>query len=462
MTNYRFKISQKIVVTDDWDRDFCLLYSCRTGKLIKFPKKSWLNLMEEYQASNGAGIPYRIDIGLLISAELLVPIGQNENCEVIERRKQADKTEASLYDVILPHGNCNLACEYCGQKHREIMLSKKLCDLEIRRVRSVLETKRLNSFVVGWFGAEPLLGLEAIRYLTQNFIKICREVGVTYGSTMVTNGLLLRENVIRELVEDLCISAIELTIDGMKDAHNRQRKSRTNEDSFTCILKNLHAASKLTSAEQVSLRVRCNVSSRNVESAKELINYLVKIGLASRIFLYCSPIYSWGPPKAQKYGVSSKEWGLYDFEFIQLLTEKGFSTDIVPEARHTGCTYTRANSRVIGPDGRLYLCTEVPLVPEYEHQPKQNGTEQTNNASNWLAGSLESFDLAEDEEIHLKTWYNKLLQNQLPCATCKFYGVCYGGCPKKCQDGTPQCPPFVHNIASRMQLASKVGRVILG
>ena len=60
-----------------------------------------------------------------------------------------------------------LDCVYCGQEHT----STKLCpehpgEAVVARTEHQLATGRYRQLSLGWFGAEPLLGLDVIRAMT--------------------------------------------------------------------------------------------------------------------------------------------------------------------------------------------------------------------------------------------------------------------------------------------------------
>lgn len=97
---------------------------------------------------------------------------------------------------IVPTLGCNFSCIYCYQACREkekVIMSKEVMDAIIEYTKQKIEptTQFLN---VLWFGGEPLLAIDRIKYLSQSFIEITASKKMKYFSGIITNGYLLHES----------------------------------------------------------------------------------------------------------------------------------------------------------------------------------------------------------------------------------------------------------------------------
>ena len=75
--------------------------------------------------------------------------------------------------------------------------------------------KRLiwKSWLLHWYGGEPLLAISPIERLTKKFKKICKRFNIEYSASIITNGYLLTEDVCNKLL-DLDITDAQITLDG--------------------------------------------------------------------------------------------------------------------------------------------------------------------------------------------------------------------------------------------------------
>lgn len=78
---------------------------------------------------------------------------------------------------------------------------------------------------------------------------------------MVTNAYL--SNKIAEYVDDLKISALQITLDGTKETHNQTRCLKNGLGTFDKILQNIDIL--LGKSKTVRISVRMNISTENSE-----------------------------------------------------------------------------------------------------------------------------------------------------------------------------------------------------
>ncbi len=87
-----------------------------------------------------------------------------------------------LFELIMTK-RCNLRCDYCPLRFEERSMSKEVMDLTIRFIRE--NRSFFEKFSINFFGGEPLLEFENIKY----FLSETRKLDLDYS--LGTNGLLL-------------------------------------------------------------------------------------------------------------------------------------------------------------------------------------------------------------------------------------------------------------------------------
>ena len=139
---------------------------------------------------------------------------------------------------------CNLNCAYCyfgkiyedndgrNQKNINVDLAKKLIDY-------LFENKPKNKFkkvIIGFYGGEPLLNIEAITTLVCYINNISKYKGISVEYTMTTNATLLSKN-IDFLVENKFNLLVSIDGDKLGDSY-RVFKSN-NKNSFDNVVENI-------------------------------------------------------------------------------------------------------------------------------------------------------------------------------------------------------------------------------
>jgi uncharacterized protein len=177
-----------------------------------------------------------IDQGL-IEGFFVVPESFDEisYLKVLHLKRRFDNTEWSL--TIAPTIACNFACDYCFQRHHHGKMApavqQKLVDLFNAKASA-----GLKRFSVTWYGGEPTLAWDVIQNLSEAFLKISDEKGVDYQATIVTNGYLIDEKKVADMVR-WRIRLAQITLDGDEASHDQRRILHSGKGTFSQILHNL-------------------------------------------------------------------------------------------------------------------------------------------------------------------------------------------------------------------------------
>jgi len=435
-------LSRYVVVSDPVNGDNSAMYrivvSTQSMKVLIVPGTLW-QLVEDSQIDLLPDATKQE----LHAALVLVDDGQDELAGVLKRNRDAIATSRSLYECVQPSAACQLGCDYCGQKHESTLLSERNQSMLVERVSRRLSSGRYSELQVGWFGGEPLIGLGVIRKLTEAFREVASKNQCVYGAKIVTNGLALSHQVARELVLDLAVHEIEVTLDGPPEFHNARRCTKGGLPTFERIFANLVAAAS-DGTLPVRLVVRCNVDRRNAAHIPEFIKILAETPLSHRATVYFAPIHDWGND-AHSLALPREEYAQLEVDWLAQLVRRGFGVKLLPQAKPIVCMAVNPHAELTDPHGEVFNCTEVSLVPAY-------------GVPNLYTIGLPSGPVASSAAHGLSEFLNDIEQGKYDCDSCRMLPVCGGACPKEWRDGGEPCPSTKWNIKERLVLAWALAR----
>jgi uncharacterized protein len=375
---------------------------------------------------------------------------------VDSRGAERQRLEAYFHDVhegsdqlritVLTTLQCNFACDYCIQgDHGDYNRTAAKMTLEnAERVALWAETRmdaiRPSSFVLTFFGGEPLLNLPVMYFLAERLWASSVARGVHMQINVITNGLLLTPEVVDRL-EPFGLNGFKITIDGDRDTHNRMRPLRGGQGTFDRIINNIRRI-----AGRCAISLGGNFDETSVESYPALLDFLASqefAGNLSRVafkpvirdvkasvaagfeqrsstggtkFIGLTPV-SDGKPlngTCMTSAGSGTTAGACDschflddqMSFLRDETKKrGFKTS---DGVHMGpCEIHRKHAYTIGPDGDLYAC------PGFTGDRKMSTGHIDGRSEASRTSAARRFD-------RLAAWKE--------CRDCAFIPVCAGGC----------------------------------
>ncbi|SCG18993.1 uncharacterized protein GA0070610_5351 [Micromonospora echinofusca] len=375
----------------------------------------------------------------LTAAGLLVDAQRDEAAEVLAASRAAARDRRIREFVVMPSAYCNMGCGYCGQRHERSLLHSGHRAALTERADRAVGSGRYDALAVRWFGGEPLMAYAVLRDLSRSFTASADAAGVRYSARLVTNGVLLDVRKLRTLHGECRVERIEVTLDGPAAAHDAGRPLKRGGGSFHQIVGVLAAA--LAEPELAGLRfvVRTNVGVHNAELAEPFAAALAGAGLAhDRVVCYPAPIHSWGNDVTDM-AVSRRAMADAELAWFAAYRRHGLRFSLLPSApRPVVCAATTRHSEVAAPDGRIYSCTEQPLVP---------------GVSDDHLGRLSTLDPAELRPTGaFDDWYDTVDAGATACRDCAILPVCGGACPKLWREGMPPCPALRDNVHRRLDL----------
>ncbi|WP_024470503.1 radical SAM protein, partial [Treponema pedis] len=134
--------------------------------------------------------------------------------------------------------------------------------------KPIIEKKR--DITINIFGGEPTLNIKGVLYFLEKMNVLANKLKVKKYYQMVTNGYLLNQEIIKKLY-DLGVSDFQITLDGVKEEHDRRRSVVFK--SFDKIVENIILINKLGGIVYI-LHV---FDESNINSGKKLVDYFDEI-----------------------------------------------------------------------------------------------------------------------------------------------------------------------------------------
>jgi uncharacterized protein len=415
-----------------------ILFSTRTGKALNVSS----NVYEYLVKNEFSDLPQHV-LDTLKDCEILVNDKENELLRIISENKDVTGKEDVLYEVIQPSAMCQFGCPYCGQEHKKSYLSSIHYASLLTRIENKLKGRVYIEFFIGWFGGEPLMGLKQMRELTILFKELADKYNIPYRSKIVTNGLSLKEGIFEELVNDLHVNSIEITLDGTAEYHDKKRFLKEGGDTFDLIFKNLLAICNKSnfSEYKCAISIRCNVDKSNVDGVTPLIALLAENNLQDKIaYFYPIGIYSWGGNDAQKASLTKEEFAELEIDWLLELIKHEFPVNLLPGRVNKVCLAVSPTSEMYDAYGNIFNCTEVSYTSFYE-------------GTSYQLGNLKFPDDRVKVNRPLSDWNDEILNHKFPCSTCKMLPVCGGACPKSWHEDMRACPTNKFNIKDKLALS---------
>ena len=305
--------------------------------------------------------------------------------QLTQRKK--NKTHFTIFSTT----DCNARCYEHGRR-RMAMSTQTAHDTAdyIARVSGGEKVK------LRWFGGEPLYNQEAIR-------TICADLsarGIEYTSSMVSNGLYLTEDTVREAWEVWNLKSLQITLDGTEQVYNRTKAYIDGgENPYRTVLGNI----KDCLAAGIRVSVRLNVNQANAEDMMCLCGELAEEFRDEKLlYVYAAPIRNAAGLTTE----AEKEAVLRIEEALRNTGLMGYG-NIKNDFKVNRCMADDDSSETILPDGSVGKC---------EHF-----------SDNEFIGSI--YEEAQDAAM-IASWKEQM-DDQEECAECPLYPRCVR--LKKCE-----------------------------
>ncbi|HTR45689.1 MAG TPA: geopeptide radical SAM maturase, partial [Thermodesulfovibrionales bacterium] len=256
---------------------------------------------------------------------------------------------------------------------------------------------------ITFYGGEPLLSKELIVYVSGKVKALAERTGISFSSSLMTNGTLLTKDAAKEL-KALGLKDVYITVDGLKTAHDRSRPFKGGSGSFDTIVGNI-----LDGAGTIDILVGGNYTRSNFREFPALLDYVYKKGLTpsllSSVAFY--PVVSesgeYAMPDFHEGCISANEPWLVDASLFlrEEILKRGYCTDRITPGI---CMMEFGNNILVDYEGSIYKC------------PGLIG--RTNYKIGHIRTGINDYRLSHN----LNNWKNE------ECLDCSYLPLCFGGC----------------------------------
>lgn len=447
MNSMEYKLSKYLFITDvsvNNTDDQRLVYSTRTGEVVLLNSTTISNI------KNGNFSFLEEDIiDKLIFSEIIIPEFEDELETILNEFEISKSDDNSLGMVITPSANCQLGCSYCGQTHSKLNITQDLSSKIFNHIKKKLSLKKYSNLDIVWYGAEPLMGINSIRILSNQLIELCKEKNISYSASMITNGLNLNEKNFEDLVCNMKVKSFQITIDGIRETHDNSRYTKKGKPTFDIIMNNVYNAvnNPLYLKENALITIRVNVHKENYLDVEKLLEYFTSLKIQDKILMSFAPVHDWGNNNADKeVGLSLEDFSTLEIDWFLKMKELNYrNQNLIPSRIYGTCMTTTNDSELIDAKGEVSYCWEVPYTPDFE------------NNKELIIGNVSEKDLHLKDTINmpLRNWYEDIKNkkhNSENCNSCEFLPICGGQCPVSWFKGVRACPSFKVNMEDRLIL----------
>lgn len=299
----------------------------------------------------------------LIESSILVPYEIDEVQRYLGEVNKACHDDTHLQFTIAVTKNCNYRCFYCFERNH---ISNIDCNMNQETMDNVIDfiireaqkRDRLKKITIQWFGGEPLLNIDAIKYITSELKeRYINNHTIELVGLITTNGRLLTVETVNELTSNYNIKGCCITLDGL--AKDYAKIKGCTESDFYKVIENIRL-----NQNKINIAIRLNVSN-NVDALKNVIKFIED----ERIKVRITYDHVWDTDLAseeylESYGAfvgKSDELDKYIKTVGTTATYKIYNTN----KKLACCIANQNNHFAINVDGKLSRCNE--RIMDAEH-----------------------------------------------------------------------------------------------
>lgn len=358
---------------------------------------------------------------ILIKNGFVIEEDRDEYAEIkyMYEKKYYDKTFFNI--VLVPSLSCNFSCPYCFEKDLKCGKENTKSYFSTLKKFAKRNFKNYRCVQISLFGGEPLLfAKEFIEFL--NWVKKdALNNNYKYFTSIVTNGSLLTENILENLLNH-DLRMLQITIDSDKQTHDMTRKFKNGKPSFDLLIEKAHMIVERTKKHKnFKFVLRINLSNTTVKKVKESLEY-INPKYRSDIYLLIRSVYNTHAYKDKNNNNNSQ----ID-NYFKMGKELGFK--IFQESFQYQSCESCADDKFfyLMPDLSVWKCIN-----------------DLNYDNAKIGKILENGDIIIDPKKTV-LWSKNAMSafSDKKCINCKLLPDCYGGCIlKKCKSCKRQCRPF--------------------
>ena len=402
------KISKYTFMFDENGQEY-YVYNTLSNALMEIDKESYSLLFESRNTQKLSTADFDEDLWEALCINNI--ISDNDTDDYLKYKASITnirKQRTGMHLTLAPTMDCCFRCHYCFEKYKEKKyMTPEIMDQIIKYVTSYPELKNIK---ITWFGGEPLMAVPQIEEFYDKFRDIWQE---PFISNIITTGYHIDKESIR-VMQKVGISSVQITLDGMKETHNKVKHLPSGEDVFERILSNIELLND--SAPEINITIRVNLTLENKEEYIPLHKLcLTRFYGRSNITISPAFVLDRGTGDICRSNNNIFFGHIERSKFILNLAKNGINSVFVryPEPFFNECAIRNEMAFAFDPEGYAYKCWEVIGNKEY------------------AIGKLNDDGILTDinQTILNRQLYGADTFDDPICSQCKYLPICNGGCP---------------------------------
>ena len=402
------KISKYTFMFDENGQEY-YVYNTLSNALMEIDKESYSLLFESRNTQKLSTADFDEDLWEALCINNI--ISDNDTDDYLKYKASITnirKQRTGMHLTLAPTMDCCFRCHYCFEKYKEKKyMTPEIMDQIIKYVTSYPELKNIK---ITWFGGEPLMAVPQIEEFYDKFRDIWQE---PFISNIITTGYHIDKESIR-VMQKVGISSVQITLDGMKETHNKVKHLPSGADVFERILSNIELLND--SAPEINITIRVNLTLENKEEYIPLHKLcLTRFYGRSNITISPAFVLDRGTGDICRSNNNIFFGHIERSKFILNLAKNGINSVFVryPEPFFNECAIRNEMAIAFDPEGYAYKCWEVIGNKEY------------------AIGKLNDDGILTDinQTILNRQLYGADTFDDPICSQCKYLPICNGGCP---------------------------------
>ena len=426
------KISKYTFMFDENGQEY-YVYNTLSNALMEIDKESYSLLFESRNTQKLSTADFDEDLWEALCINNI--ISDNDTDDYLKYKASITnirKQRTGMHLTLAPTMDCCFRCHYCFEKYKEKKyMTPEIMDQIIKYVTSYPELKNIK---ITWFGGEPLMAVPQIEEFYDKFRDIWQE---PFISNIITTGYHIDKESIR-VMQKVGISSVQITLDGMKETHNKVKHLPSGEDVFERILSNIELLND--SAPEINITIRVNLTLENKEEYIPLHKLcLTRFYGRSNITISPAFVLDRGTGDICRSNNNIFFGHIERSKFILNLAKNGINSVFVryPEPFFNECAIRNEMAIAFDPEGYAYKCWEVIGNKEYAIGKLNDDGILTDINQTVLNRQLYGADTFDDPA----------------CSKCKYLPICNGGCPiqrieNKFEGGHNDCCTYYKGFTS--------------
>ena len=235
------------------ENDKFLVFNSITGSISNITEKLFYSIKDNSITTRDPDFNFLLKCGYITTCNSL----EEERSKAIQYYSDAINKRILQLTIIVT-GQCNLRCVYCYEHFDKGKMDLETQEEIILYLENALPT--YESLYVTWFGGEPLTALDIIESLSAKIQGLCTTLGKNYTASITTNGVFLTPKV-HSILDRCNVKSYQITLDGDKKTHDKQRITPTGKGSYDRIYNNLLAMKSSTFQHHITIlsQTACSV-----------------------------------------------------------------------------------------------------------------------------------------------------------------------------------------------------------